>query len=104
MFFSVSKLVFDVDTITGSESKDLNSLCEKIQSRFHVIAKPFSKGQDAGTAIAVSTLFGTEKKISEILDDIVELCEESGFGRVDSEHTLLEHVNTIEEFEDEEEN
>ncbi len=82
--------------------QELQSLVEKIRSRFRVA---IMSGQMESTAdapvIAVASLAHSEESLARQLDSICEFCESSGFGRIDSERTLLDHIDSFGEDDDE---
>ena len=102
MYFAVTKLCFELDTSTIYDSKALSSLCEKVRKKFRVSVAPCPLG-DEDASIAIALLHRTEQQISHTLDDIAEFCENSGFGRVKEEHTLIDSVDSISDFDDDEE-
>jgi 2'-5' RNA ligase len=90
MYFVVSKLSFEAESTPG-DPKALAQLAEKLRQRFKIsiqIADEFYKGGQAG--IVVSAVHSHEMQLSELIDEIAEACEKSGFGRIDSESTILE--------------
>ena len=100
MYFAVAKFSFESSGKPGTDDrKELRSLVEKIRSRFKVSCAIVSQEDDAGTtAIAVSALGGTEEALDRTLDGIAEFCESAGFGRIESEQTLLDHIDALEEY------
>ncbi len=102
MYFAVTKLCFDLDNNTVRDSKELASLCERIRKKFKVTASPCPL-EKTQASIAIVTLQRAEQKISKLLDDISEFCETCGFGRVSQEHTLIDTIDSISEFDDGEE-
>jgi uncharacterized protein YlxP (DUF503 family) len=107
MFFAVAKFSFEASGKEGSDDrKELRNLVEKIRARFKVSCAIVSKEEDEGTAaIAVAALGGTEESLDKTLDGIAEFCENAGFGRIESEQTLLDHIDALDEYlEDESSN
>ncbi len=101
MFFAVTKFTFDIDTETSFDVKDLKSLTEKVRARFKVCARPCRENDDSGdVSFAVAALADTEEKLARTLDDIAAFCEESGFGRIEFEKTLMDHIDGIEDQEE----
>lgn len=96
MYFAVAKLTFDIDEHTANERKDLNALVEKVRSRFKVCVQPMVSDKDHGfLGMAVASLGQTEERLSQQVDAIAEFVEESGFGRVAKEETLIDHVDSF---------
>ncbi|MES2746331.1 MAG: hypothetical protein V4655_12945 [Bdellovibrionota bacterium] len=100
MFFVVTKLTFERQT-TPHEGRELAALVEKLRARFKIsveIADEFHKGGEAG--VVVAAVHTSEMKLSSLIDSISDACEDSGFGRIHSENTILED---FEAFQDEHE-
>ncbi len=96
MYFAVSKFTLDLDTETSRDEKALKALCEKLRARFKIAVNSVNAGKGE-TAIVVAALSRSEETLSQMLNDIGDFCEESGFGRVTDEETLLDHVDAISE-------
>ncbi len=96
MYFAVCKLLFDDEGIaTSYDHRELKSLLEKIRSRYPVcirIADEFHQHGRPGFVIA--TLHPKQDRLSSQIDSIIEFCENSGFGRVSSEESLLEELES----------
>ncbi|SMF55638.1 hypothetical protein [Pseudobacteriovorax antillogorgiicola] len=94
MFIAVTRIVFE-DQQTTYDKRELKALTEKIKSRFHVCVK-INKPQEAGIpAIVISALEHSQNQLDQKLDRIADFCEESGFGRIDSEETFFEHIDNL---------
>lgn len=90
MFFIVTKLKFENQRSPG-DARELSQLVDKVRQKFRIsvqIADEFHKSGEAG--IVVAAVHHQEEALSRMIDDIADLCENSGFGRIDSEHTILE--------------
>jgi uncharacterized protein YlxP (DUF503 family) len=90
MFFVVTKLKFE-NQRSVRDARELSQLVEKVRQKFRIsvqIADEFHKSGEAG--IVVSAVHPQEEALSRMIDEIADLCENSGFGRIDSEHTILE--------------
>jgi uncharacterized protein YlxP (DUF503 family) len=100
MFFAVAKFTFEQSgREVADDGKELRNLVEKIRARFKVSCAIVSKEEDEGTtAIAVAALGGTEEALDKSLDGIAEFCENAGFGRIESEQTLLDHIDALDEY------
>ncbi len=94
MHFFVSKISFSVESPSQNLGRDLHSLVEKIRARFRVAVTAFPS--HAEVAIAITSLALTEEALNKQLDQIIEFCESSGFGRVASEASLIDDVDSIE--------
>lgn len=101
MFFVVTKLTFERQS-TPRDAKELAALVDKLKARFRIsveIADEFHKNGQAG--ILVAAVHSDEMKLSNLIDKISDACEDSGFGRIYSENTILEDFEAFqEEYED----
>lgn len=100
MFFAVAKLTFEQSgKPVADDRKELRSLVEKIRARYKVSCAIVSHEDDDGvTAIAVTALAGSEEALDRTIDGIAEFCENAGFGRIDSEQTLLDHIDALDDY------
>ena len=90
MYFIVTKLVFESQP-TQNDARELAQLADKLRQRFRIsiqIADEFHKGGSAG--IVVAAVHSNEMQLSNLIDEIADACENSGFGRIQSEQTILE--------------
>ncbi len=97
MYFAVTKLTFERQS-TPHDAKDLAALAEKIRARFRItveVTDEFQKGGEAG--LMVAAVHRDEMKLSNMIDAIVDVCEDSGFGRIHSENTILEDFESFQE-------
>ena len=95
MYFAVSKIMFDLDTETSQDDKALKSLAEKVRSRFKVAVSTLNQAHQGETALVIAGLARNEEKLDQTINDIMAFCEESGFGRISDELTLLDHIDSI---------
>ncbi len=103
MYFAVMKLTFDDDARTSDDHKELRALAEKIRARFKACAAACEDEAGGGTgALAVTALASTEERLTQTLDAITDFCETSGYGRVASEQALLDHIDALAEFGEDE--
>jgi uncharacterized protein YlxP (DUF503 family) len=99
MYFAVVKLTFEEGTGSAEDRKALRSLVEKLRARFKVCAAVCLEEEAAGAAsVAVTALGSTAERLTETLDALTEFCETSGFGRIDSEQTLMDHIDAVADF------
>lgn len=97
MFFVVTKLTFERQS-TPHDAKDLAALVDKLRARFRIsveISEEFYKMNQA--AIMVAAIHTDEMKLSNLIDKISDACEDSGFGRIYSENTILEDFEAFQE-------
>jgi hypothetical protein len=93
-FYLIARLVFDPETTSRLESRDLGVLSRRIRESFAVAASPLGPIETTGTAgIAIAALGERQDSLSALLDDIIRHCEDSGFGRVVSESSFLEPLD-----------
>lgn len=97
MFFAISKLHF---TDIHFDEKSMKSLSEKIRSHHKVSVRGgFIENEPI---LAIAALGDTEEQLIRTLDQISELIEASGYGRVSSEDSLIDDVRCIGSEDDEE--
>ena len=98
MYFAVMKLGFDEEHREIRDLKTMKSISEKVRSRFKVNVL-CSNSPSAAFEIVISALSLREEKLNNLLDTIEDFLENEGIGRITSESTLMDHVDNIEEFE-----
>jgi len=101
MYFAVVKLSFESTADTAQDRKDLRLLAEKLRARFKVCASSCASdasAKDTATAIALTALGSSEERLTHTLDAIAEFCENSGYGRITSEQTLMDHIDALADF------
>lgn len=94
MYFAISKITFE-DEASPHDHKALKSLTEKLRARFKVtvrISEDFEK--HGSLAIVLALLHPQREGLSQTLDRILEFCEQSGFGRIANEKTILEDLDS----------
>ena len=94
MFFGLSKISFSKDGALNSHRRELSSLASKMNQKFHICAKPlWRSGQSP--AIYIALLGAREGSLHQEIDKILDYCEKAGFGRVESEFSIVDHFDTI---------
>lgn len=101
MYFAVMKLTFESSPGTDRDLKDAHALVERLRKRFKVSAQPMV-GDATTISIAVAALHGDQNELTKKLDAIIDLCETSGFGRVSTEETLLDHIDALSDYDEHE--
>lgn len=96
MYFAVSKLTFSTQPGPLDDPQAFRALAEKIRARFKVCAAFYQTG-GGDPCLAISALGSTVERLSQTLDKIASFCEDSGFGRVESEEALLDHIDHLAE-------
>ena len=98
MYFAVMKITFEVGPDTANDAKEARSLAESLRKRFRVCAQPITA--DGIVAMAITALHHDENELQKKLEAVINQCETSGFGRVEFESTLLDHIDGLEDFEE----
>ncbi len=98
MYFAVSKLRLESSLNPASDSRDLTKFIIKLRNKFKVAAM-FLESEEI--ILVVSALGASEHEINRKLDNIIRFCESSGIGRIDSDETLLDDVDLIDEYQTE---
>ncbi len=96
MYFAVSKLMFSSQPGLVDDAQAFRALAEKIRTRFKVCAAIHQTGTGE-FCLAITALGSTAERLSQTLDKIAVFCEDSGFGRVESEEALLDHIDHLAE-------
>jgi len=103
MYFAVMKLTFEASESSAQDRKALAALIEKIRARFKVCAMPCESMEESGQAsLAISSLAHSDEALGKQLDAISDFCESSGFGRVETERTLMDHIDAFTSDDDDE--
>lgn len=103
MYFVVAKLLFADDGKTSYDAKEMQALLEKIRQRFKISVKSYhaDKGSQTADGILLAAVGQTSHQLEQLIDDIAEVCETTGFGRIEDEQVLIESFDQL-EFDDEE--
>lgn len=105
MYFAIVKLTFEPETTDPTtDRKDLAALVEKVRQRFKVCAAIHaSEADDGATSLVLAALGSQEEKLSQSIDAIAEFCESQGMGRIASEDALMDHIDAVSDYHDEDE-
>lgn len=96
MYFAVAKFIFEHESLDGNDRKELYGLVEKIRSRFKVCVKPSSEFQkDGEPSLVIASLSGSATELNKELDAIADFCENSGFGRIETEVSFMDHLDSL---------
>lgn len=96
MYFAVAKFVFEHEMLSGHERKELYGLVERIRSKFKVCVKPSQEFQREGEpSLVIASLSVSETELNKELDAIADFCENSGFGRIASEVSFMDHLDSL---------
>ncbi len=101
MYFAVSKLMFSSQAGLEDDAQAYRSLADKIRTRFKVCAA-FYQTDSGEYCLAITALGSTAERLSQTLDKISTFCEDAGFGRVESEEALLDHMDHLAELDGDE--
>ncbi|MFY7929087.1 MAG: DUF503 family protein [Oligoflexus sp.] len=97
MYFVVSKLTFEAQP-TSYDARELSQLVDKLRNRFKISVQVSEEFHRSGTAaLMVAAVHSQEEHLSKLIDDIADACENSGFGRINSENTILEDFEAFNE-------
>lgn len=94
MYVAVSKIVFEAGE-SPYDNREIKSLVTSLEKRFAICAK---NCKDPGTgqySIVTTLLDHKQESLNQRLDKISDFCEESGFGRIESERTFFEHIDNL---------
>lgn len=101
MFLAVTRLTFTEDEGTSQDRKAMHALIDRIRARHKVAVMPSKSIEEHGVAQITFVLLGhNENKLSQEIDAIGELCEESGFGRIEDEDTMIDDIDVIMDIEE----
>jgi len=79
--------------------KDAKSLCEKLRTRFKVVARACN-GEQGDYAIVVTSLADGELVLEQLFDKVLAAAEAAGIGRVEEELVFIEDLDVLAEDED----
>jgi uncharacterized protein YlxP (DUF503 family) len=97
MFYGISRLTFETESITQADSKMLGSLVESLRGRFKVSVKRIEEhGKNGELGIVIAVLAHNPQEINRQLDKISEYCENFGLGRIMSEQTIVDLIDSDE--------
>ena len=90
-----SKFTFESELQTPYDAREINALVVRIRKKFKVCVRPAMEfKKEKIPAIVIATLGTTEQAISQQLDSIADFLEDSGFGRIDTEQTILDFIDS----------
>ena len=97
MYFGILKMELDGETITDESYKHATNVCEKLKSRFKVLAKAYQPhSHELSLAIAVALFSKSEEKLNQSCHEILNFVETTGLGRVLTEGILIDSLDAIE--------
>ena len=97
MYFSVVKVVFENEGgAQSTDRKDMAVLVEKLRARFRITVMACANMTDDGeSSIAYTSLGLSEDTLNKQMDAISAFCEDSGIGRIADEAVLMDHIDSI---------
>lgn len=101
MYFAIAQLELDLDEARPGSGHDMQKIVDKIRSRFRVSVLGNLSADGTILELSIAAIDRTENDLIQTLDAISKLCEDEGLGRILSEKTLLDHMDTIESNESE---
>ena len=93
MFFALAKISIDRDSETSHDGKIMAAVSEKIRKRFRVSATCTMPHQDCH--FLISFFAENEMKTTQKLDAIYQFIENEGVGRILSENSVVDHIDTL---------
>jgi hypothetical protein len=108
VYFAIMKITFSggegeesAGAMQGNVKQELNALTEKLRARFRVAILPGQLEDGELPSLGIASLAHSEEALARQLDAICEFCESSGFGRIESERTLMDHIDAFGDDEEE---
>lgn len=97
MYVAIVKIAFDPSSsLTGQDKKALHSISHKIKERFNCSVLTHSTIEQEGESIiALAILDHQKNQLSQKIDAIIDLCENSGIGRVAREDSVFEDLDGL---------
>lgn len=92
MFYCISRLSFTPSTDPDEDIKQLGILCNRLRQRFKIAVKIDKSGSISPPRIVIAHLNENQALLSKKIDQVIEFCEDSGFGRVESEDAILDFL------------
>ena len=94
MYCALIKVEFGMETLTGNETKDLASLAQRMRRKFKVAVQTQASQSGKGfTGLVVVALAHRDQELRRLMEEVVEECEASGFGRVTEEQGMIDHID-----------
>lgn len=98
MYFGLIKIEFDREDLTQHDRKEMHSLVEKLRNRFKACVKPSAEFQKTGEpSVCIATLGASEGELNREIEEILDFCDTSGFGRIAEESVIIDHFDSYEE-------
>lgn len=93
MYISLLDIVLEWEQATANDRKEIASLVQKIRSRYKLTVNSEYEGEE-WVNIYVAFLHPKESSIKNLADEICDLCERSGIGRIAEVELNLESLLT----------
>lgn len=95
----ILKIQFTSSSELANDVKDAKTLCRRISQNFHLQAKPQFDGEKL-QHIVLADILGDNSNTRRKINDILDYCDSSDFGRV-YEHAIFEEQidNLLEDFD-----
>ena len=94
MYYCIAEIELDLDEVTSYDGKILSSLCQKIRQR-HKVSCQHGQQHDSDASIFVCFFTQSEMQAGQALDKILITIENEGMGRIKTEHSIIEHTESI---------
>jgi hypothetical protein len=102
MFFGIVKVAMDSETTNEYSFSHAASICERVSSKFKVLAKSYQQGSyDSTLVVAIALLDRSEEKLNQKIDTILAFLESSGLGRILEHKTLCDQMDSLDSDENE---
>lgn len=93
MYIGLLDIVLEWEQATANDRKEIASLVQKIRSRYKLTVNSEYEGEE-WVNIYVAFLHPKESSIKNLADEICDLCERSGIGRIAEVELNLESLLT----------
>lgn len=93
MYIGLLDIVLEWEQATANDRKEIASLVQKIRSRYKLTVNSEYEGEE-WVNIYVAFLHPKESTIKNLADEICDLCERSGIGRIAEVELNLESLLT----------
>lgn len=91
MYIGLLDICLEWEQVTKNDRKEIAALVQKIRSRFKLTVNSEYEGEE-WVNIYVAFLNPKESTIKNLADDVCDLCERSGIGRIAEVDLTLESL------------
>ena len=91
MYLGIQKIYFAWESSLANRwHKSLQGLCSKIQNKHRALVRRSTPEEGY---LVVVLLADRQEHLSQAMDQIIEICQINGVGRIDSESRSFPHIN-----------